>query len=61
MSKEDTKSPTMSTEGIMLSCMIDVTEGQDVATDDIQGFFLKTDYYKGDIHIKMEWARVNIL
>ena len=33
----------MSTEGLMLSCMIDTIEGQDVATSDIPGDFLKYD------------------
>ena len=28
LSKEDTSSPTVSTEGLMLSCMIDATEGR---------------------------------
>ena len=56
LSKEDTSSPTVSTEGIMLSCMIDAMEGREVATADIPGAFLQTDYDKEDIHIKMEGA-----
>ena len=35
ISKEDTSSPTVSTEGLMLSCMIDAMEGREVATTDI--------------------------
>ena len=50
----------MSTEGLMLSYMIDATEVRDVATADIPGAFLQTDYYKGDIHIKMEGAIVTL-
>ena len=53
LSKEDTSSPTVSTEGLMLSCMIDAMEGREVATADIPGDFLQTDYDKGDIHIKL--------
>ena len=53
LSKDYTSSPTVSTEGIMLSCMIDAMEGQEVATADIPGAFLQTDYNKGDIHIKL--------
>ena len=53
LSKDYTSSPTVSTEGIMLPCMIDATEGQEVATADIPGAFLQTDYNKGDIHIKL--------
>ena len=54
ISKEDTLSPTMPTEGLMLSCMIDAMEGREVATADIPGAFLQTKYDKGDIHIKLE-------
>ena len=61
ISKEDTLSPTVSTEGIMLSCMIDALEGQEVETTDIPGAFLQTDYDKGDIHIKLEGAMVTLL
>ena len=35
MSKEDTTSPTISNEALILSCMIDSIEGRDVATADI--------------------------
>ena len=41
--------------------MIDTTEGRDVATADIPGDFLQTDYDKGGIHIKMEGAMVILL
>ena len=54
LSKEDMSSPTVSTEGIMISCMIDAVEVWEVATADIPGAFLQTDYNKGDIHIKLE-------
>ena len=60
LSKEDTSSPNVSTEGIMLSCMIDAMEGREVATADIPGAFLKTDYVKGDIHIKLEEDMVTL-
>ena len=40
LSREDTSSPTVSTEGLMLSCMIDAMEGREVATADIPGSFL---------------------
>ena len=51
--KEDTTSPTVSAEGLMMSCMIDTTEGRDVATADTPVSFLQTDYDKGDVNIKM--------
>ena len=53
VSKEDTSSPTVSTEGLMLSCMIDAMEVREVATTDIPGAFLQTNYDKVDIHIKL--------
>ena len=61
LSKEDASSPTVSTEGLMLSCMIDTMEGREVATADIPGAFLQIDYDKGDIHIKMEGAMATLL
>ena len=59
--KVDMSSPTVSTEGLVLSCMIDVMEGQEVATADIPGAFLQTDYYKGDIHTKLEGDMVTLI
>ena len=45
----------------MLSCIIDAMEGWEVATADIPGDFLQTNYDKGDIHIKLEGAMVALL
>ena len=45
----------------MLSCMIDATEGRELATAEIPGAFLQTDYDKGDIHIKLEGAMLTLL
>ena len=42
-------------------CIIDAMEGRDVATADIPGAFLQTDYNKVDIHIKLEGAMVTLL
>ena len=41
--------------------MIDSIEGRYIANTDIPGDFIKTDYDKGDIHIKMEGATVTII
>ena len=54
-------SPTVSNEGLMLSCMIYAMEGQEVATANIPGAFLQTDYDKGYIHIKLEGYMVTLL
>ena len=40
LSKEDTPSTTVPTEGIMLSCMVDSMEVWDIATSEIPGAFL---------------------
>ena len=44
----------------MLLCMIDATEGRELATSDIPGALLQTNYDKGDIHIKLEGAMVTL-
>ena len=41
--------------------MIDAIEVREVATADIPGAFLQTDYDKVDIHIKLEGAVVALL
>ena len=61
ISKEDTSSPTVFTEGLILSCMIDVMEAREVATTDIPGAFLQNDYDKGDIHIKLGGSMITLL
>ena len=45
----------------MIFFMIDLMEGREVATSDIPGAFLQTNYDKVDIHIKQEGAMVALL
>ena len=45
----------------MLSSMIEKMEGKEVATANIPGALLQTDYYKGYIHIKLEGVMVTLL
>ena len=59
MDKEDTSSPTVSTQALMISCMIDAKENRDVATADIPGAFLQTDNASGSTHLKMEGIMVD--
>ena len=40
-SKDETSSPTVTTESIFLTCMIDAAEDRDVATCDIPGAFMQ--------------------
>jgi hypothetical protein len=41
ISKEDASSPTITTEAILLSCIIDAEEGRDVAVIDIPNAFIQ--------------------
>jgi hypothetical protein len=41
-SKEDASSPTIATEAILLSCIIDAKEGRDVAVIDIPNAYIQT-------------------
>ena len=45
----------------MLLCMIDAMEGREVATADILGAFMQTNYNKGYINIKLKEAIVTVL
>ena len=56
-----TTSPTVSTEGLVLSLIIYVIEVPDVATVEIPGALLQTDYNKGYINIKMEGVMVTLM
>ncbi len=40
--KEDTNSPTISAEAVMLTCVVDANENRDVAIVDIPNAFVKT-------------------
>jgi hypothetical protein len=51
--KEETSSPKVCTEALMLSCAIDATEGRDVATCDVPGAFMQTEM-KGNMHMKLD-------
>jgi hypothetical protein len=42
ISKEDASSPTVATESVLLTCIIDAEEGRDVATVDIPNAFIQT-------------------
>jgi hypothetical protein len=42
ISKEDDRSPTVATEAVILSCIIDAKEGRDVAVVDIPNAFVQT-------------------
>lgn len=54
MSKEETLSPTVMTESVLLSCAIDAMEGCDVATADIPGRSCKRISRKKSTYESME-------
>ena len=59
-SKEETYSPTVATESIFITAMIDAQEGRDVAHVDIPGAFLQTAASEGTF-IKLKGAMVETL
>ena len=52
--------PAISTDVLMLSCVIDAMEVQNVAIADIPVDFLQTDYNKGEIHINIKGTIVTL-
>ena len=52
MTKEETYSPTVSTEELMISCLMDAKEGIDVSTIDILGPFRHADM-KYEVNMKL--------
>jgi hypothetical protein len=58
--KEEVSSPTVRTESVMLSCVIDATEGRDVATADVPGAFMQTDIDE-DVYIRMSGPLAKLL
>ena len=48
MSKEDTRSPTVSLEGLMLTMCVDAKEGRDIMTADVPNAFVQTDMPETD-------------
>ena len=43
ISKENTSSPTVGTDSIMMTCVVDAFERRDVMTSDVQNKFIQTD------------------
>jgi hypothetical protein len=60
MTKEDTSSPTVATEALMLSCMINATKNRDVATCDIPGAFMQSKM-EGKVIMKFEGVMADII
>jgi hypothetical protein len=60
LTKEETGSPTVAIESVMLSCTIDAHEGRNVATADIPGAFMQTDM-DGTVHMMLEGKMAELL
>jgi hypothetical protein len=60
ISKEDTSSPTVVTEALILSCLIDAIKKLDVATCDIPGAFMQSDM-EGDVVMKLEGVMSEVI
>jgi hypothetical protein len=62
ISKEDASLPTVATEAVLLSCIINAEEGRDVAVINIPNAFIQTRVEdKGDMAIKIRGVLVDIL
>ena len=59
-SKEETSSPTIATESLFISCIIDAMEHRDVATVDIPGAFMQADMDEL-VHLKIEGELAELL
>ena len=61
MNKDEVSSPTISTEALLITCVLDAMEERDVATVDIPGAFMQTDMEGEDTFMKIEGKMVDIL
>ena len=63
ISKEDSMSPTVSTEAVLLSCIIDAEEERDVAVIDIPNAFIQTrvENEKDMVYIRVRGILVDLL
>lgn len=59
-SKHKKSAPTVVTEALLLSCVIDAKEGQDVAACNIPGAFMQADMDKL-VHVKFEGVMLDAL
>jgi hypothetical protein len=60
MTEQETSSPTVATEALLLSCVIDAVEERDVATCDIPGAFMQLDM-KGKVVMKLEGVMAEVI
>ena len=58
--KDNASSPTVATESVLLSCVIDAKERRDVATADIPGAFMQGDQDE-TVHMRLEGTLAELL
>ena len=61
ITKEESSSPTVATEALFLTCVIDAMEKRDVVTVDVPAAFMQADMEGPDVHMKLEGNMVRIL
>ena len=61
MDKEQVSAPTVATESLLLTCLIDAMEKRKVVTVDIPGAFMQSDMVGEVTHMKLEGEMVSIL
>ena len=61
MTREDTASPTVATESVMMTAAIDAKEKRDVVTMDIPNAFIQTDYEGEVLHMKVRGQLAELL
>jgi hypothetical protein len=60
MTKEETSSPTVASQSLPLTCIIDAIEGRDIVTVDLPGAFMKSDM-EGGIYMKLEGVMAEVI
>ena len=61
LNKDDVSAPTVATESLLLTCLIDAMENRYIATVNIPGTFMQSDLEGDDLHLKLEGKMVDIL
>jgi arginine deiminase len=60
MTKEEKSSPTVATEALILTCVINAIKKRNVATCDIPGAFMQSDM-KGKVVMKLEGVMAEVI
>ena len=59
--KDSVSAPTVATESLILTCVIDAIDNWDVATVDIPSAFIQADMEREEVHMKFEGQMVHLL